>query len=318
MPQVIPINLLSHKQGQVQTTSLLIKIGPLPSGAYIGLTDLNRKELYDDLTASGEMPYYAASGAEFSVFEATNDLSVDNAEFRSLITYVPESGITKDMVERGELDTVEYVVYEHDYLGGAAGEHRVVASGTLGSVQMEQGIVVIPELRSWTQLLKQNGLISRTSINCRAIHGSMPGERREFCGYDLDANGEWVAFTVTAQGTETEREFVASGLLQATDYFQYGAVKFDTGDNAGRQRELESFTSGGIIAMHYLFPHPVKVGDTGQIRRGCSLMWEGHNSCETYNNRPNFKGEPKMVIGNSRINSIPGVNATTSTGGTGE
>lgn len=318
MPQTIPIALQNHYAQPTITTSYLLKIGPTPLETYITLTSLDRNEVYDD--GDGERTYYANSGAQLSTLESTNDLSVDNGDLMSLATLVPDTGITQDMVDQGQLDTVEYWIYEHDYHTGGPGQHRIVGNGTIGRCRVEQGIMIIPELRSWTQLLQQNGLISMTSIRCRAKHfGSQPGEEREYCGFNIVY--EWIPFTVTSVGGETQREFTASGLAQATNYFAPGLVLWSTGDNTGTSVEVESFASGGVIAQRFLSRNPIQVGDTGEIRRDCTRNWDGHNSCTTYwasERGKHFRGENFTNIGDSLPNSVPGVNSVVSTGGTGE
>lgn len=319
MPKSIPIALANHKAGNTLTTSFLLKIGPTPSESYFGLTSLDKNEVYDDGT--GELTYYANSGIQLSTLEATNDLSVDNGEAQSLITLIPTTGITQDMVDKGEIDTVEFVIYDHDYLNGAAGEHEVFAAGVLGRCRVVQGILVIPELRSWTQLLDQNGLISRTSLQCRSKQfGSQPGDEREYCGYDLTA--EWVDFVVIDVGTDSVREFTiaasSSTPIEAVDdYYWPGVVKWDTGDNVGYQREVEAYAATGDLSLRFILPHAAQIGDEGQIRRDCTRNWSGHNSCDTFfttTKGAHFRGEPNIPIGDTMANTTPGVNSPTAIG----
>lgn len=316
MPSTIPIALQNHLDGNTLTTSFKMRVGPTPSGSYFGLTSLDKDEVYDD--GEMELTYYAATGIDLSTLEASNDISVDNGEAQSLVTLVPGMGITQAMVDRGDIDTVEFVVYETNFLTNVTAEHRIVGSGVLGRARVIQGLLVIPELRSWTQLLDQTGLISKTSIRCRSRRfGSQPGEEREWCGYDI--TNEWVDFVVTSVGTETVREFAIAAdsstpIDPAADFYTPGLVEWLTGDNEGRSREIESYagedSSGSAdVSLRFTTPNPVQIGDTGRIRRDCTRNWEGHNSCETYANRPNYKGEPNIPIGDTAANSIPGVNA---------
>ena len=320
MPKTIPLALLTHKAGNTLTTSYLRKIGPLKDGSYVCSTSLDRDEVYDD--GGGERTYYAQIGNQLSALQASTDGGIDNAESQSLIAVYPAPGISEDTIRQGLLETARYIIYEHDYLNGAAGVQEIVGGGVIGRIRIEQGLVCIPELRSWMQLLNQTGLIDETSLLCPARKfGSQSGEERNFCGYDLVANGEWIDFTVTSVGAETEREFTASALLQATDYFAFGMVEWTGGDNTGSSIELESFTSGGAVALRFLCRVPVQVGDTGKIRRGCSRQFTGHNSCETYfgtDRGLHHRGQPYTPIGDAIANNVPGVNTTQSTGGTGE
>lgn len=313
--KTVPIALLTHKAQPATTLSNLVKIGPFPSGAYLRMTSLDVNEVYDD--GEGPETYYAHSGADLSSVISGNDMSVENAEFNSLLDVL---GITEEMVRQGQLDAVRFIAYEHNYRSTVQPEHEIISGGVIGQVRLMYGMLVIPELRSWTQLLKQNGLVSETSVICRVRRfGSQPGEEREWCGYALAY--EWIPATVTSVGTEEEREFTASGLGQATDYFKHGLVTWTTGNNAGTSVELESFTSGGIITLRFLCRAPVEVGDQFEIRRGCSRAWTGHNSCDTYfgsEKGAHFRGEPNIGIGNSMENSIPGVTAGNTYVGTGE
>lgn len=321
MPSSIPIALQTHLAGNTLTTSFKIRVGPTPSGTYFGLTSGDKDEVYDD--GEMELTYYASSGVDLSTIEASIDLSVDNGEAQSLITLIPDTGITQAMVDRGEIDTVEFVVYETNYLTNVTAEHRIHGSGVLGRCKVVQGLLAIPEMRSWTQLLDQTGLISKTSILCRVKRfGSQQGEEREWCGYDV--TGEWADFVVTSVGAETVREFsIASNssdiLDPSADFYAPGLVEWLSGDNEGRSREVESFaaedSSGSSdVALRFTTPNPIQSGDTGRIRRDCTRKWEGHNSCETYGNRPKFRGEPNIPIGDTAANSIPGVNSPTTIG----
>ena len=103
-------------------------------------------------------------------------------------------------------------------------------------------------------------------------------------------------------------------------------VLWETGNNAGTSLEVESFTGGdsssdGYVSLRFTTRTPIEVGDTGMIRRECSRKWTGHNSCNTFwgsAKGSHFNGEPFINIGDSLANRVPGVNVTTSTGGTGE
>lgn len=325
MPKTIPSVTITAKAKPVALTSRLLKIGPLPDDSYIRLTSIDKNERYDDNDGDGPQDWLAATGVEFTTFEATNDLSVDNGEARTLMPVFPMPGITEEMVNLGQLDTVPYVVFEHDCVFGAAGEHEIMAAGVLGACRMEQGLVAIPELRSWLQLLNQTGIISQTSIDCRVKHfGSQPGEEREFCGYDI--TGEWETFTVTDIGDEVVREFYASGLAHGSDYFAPGLVKWTLGANAGASVEVESYgqatsSADAYVSLRFTTRKPIQSGDEGLIRRDCSRKVEGHNGCRTYFGDEwgaHHRGEPYINIGDSVANSVPGVNMVQSTGGSGE
>lgn len=325
MPKQANIPLQLVKAAGVALTSRLLRIGPLKDGTtYIRMTSIDKDEVYDFAgglcdDALGPQTFYAATGLQTTTIEATNDLSVDNAEIKTLSPIFPMPGITDELVITGQLDTVPYVLIEHGVFGGA-GEHEIMASGVLGQCRIEQGLVVIPELRSWSELLNQTGIISQTSIDCRSKQfGSQPGDEREYCGFDL--TGEWQDFTVSAVGDETVREFYTGDLAEADypsedgeGYFAPGLMKWFTGANAGSSLEVESFTGAAdgddaYISLRFTARKPIQVGDTGRIRRDCTRKWSGHNSCQTYfaaDRGAHFRGEPLINIGDSTANSVPG------------
>lgn len=330
MPKETNIPLQLVKSAGVALTSRFIRIGPLRDGeTYLRWTSIDKDEVWDSVNsleadALGPQRYLAATGLQMSTIEATNDLSVDNAEAQTLMPVFPMPGITQDMVERGDLDSVEYCVWEHA-VGSPDDKAEVMASGIIGKVRIEQGLVAFPELVSWSQLLDQTGIISQTSLDCRAKQfGSQPGEEREWCGYDLTY--EWVPFTVSAVGEESVREFYSADLTQDDGFFDYGKVLWTSGDNDGRTLELESFSGASssgdaYVSLRFTTRKPIQVDDQGEIQRGCSRKWSGHNSCQTYfgtERGAHFRGEPLINIGDSKTNSTPGVNVTNSTGSTGE
>lgn len=333
MPKTIPSNLVTAKSQGVELLSRLMRIGPLTDGSYIRMTSIDKDELYNfgsSICADGlgVQRYYAATGVQLTTVEATIDLEVDNADAQTLVPVYPLPGITLELVQSGKLDTVPYVVIEHDCVNGAAGEHEIVQSGVLGKCRIEQGLVAIPALVSWSQLLNQTGIISETSIDCRAREfGSQPGDEREYCGFDL--TGEWKPFTVTSLGTEIVREFFADGLGQDTNWFAPGLVRWIAGDNAGMSKEVESFTGSpnspsmgdAYISLRFTTRKPIQIGDTGEVRRDCTRKWKGANSCQTYFGAlrgAHFRGEPHINIGDTTANTVPGVNMTQNTGGSGE
>lgn len=331
MPKTIDVTLIQAKAEPVALISRKLRIGPLIDGTYIRWTSIDKDETYDfgagiGADGLGAQLYLASTGMQMTTIEATNDLSVDNAEVQSLVPVYPMNGITEEMVITGKLDTAPYIVIE-TVIGATAGKHEVMASGVIGKCRIEQGVVAIPELLSWSQLLAQTGIISQTSLDCRVKRfGSQPGDEREYCGYDITP--EWADFVVTDVGTETVREFsITSGsstpIEEASDYYAPGLVEWETGDNAGLSHEIEAYfgtdsNGDSAVSLRFTTRKPIQIGDNGRIRRDCSRKWSGHNSCETYSNRPMFRGEPMINIGDSNANSIPGVNSIVSTGGTGE
>lgn len=318
MPKNIPIALAAHQAQPATTLCFLEKVGPLPDGSYITLTSLNRSVDYDD--GAGVRTYYANTGMEPSQLSASSDLSVDNGETKTLVPVYPPQGITVEQVENGDLDGVEFIIYKINYMSPTDG-HEVMAAGVIGEVRLTPGGMVTFENRSWSQLLKQNSVVELDSFSCRARFGSQPigtgggaYEQRFPCRYDLTA--EWVSGTVSGLGEETVRVFASAELVQADHYFAPGLVRWLTGDNAGLENEVSGYAgpvvdpaTDGVVTLQFTTRNPIAVGDTFQIRRDCTKAWAGHNSCETFNNRPWFRGEPFIPVSDMTGLTIPGASS---------
>lgn len=309
MPRTSSLALIAHMSSPSATIGYLNKIGPLPNGNYIRLCSLGRNEIYDDGT--GAATYYARTGLQLANLASSNDLSTDNTEGKSLVEIpaYPGQGVTQAMVDNGDLDDVPYVIYAINYEDHSMG-HLITGGGPLGKVGISpDGQLVNLEMRSWCDLLRQNGVCDTWSIRCRVKKfGSQPGDEPFPCNYDLSS--EWVnGIAVTDVDAESVRDFTASGLLQGTDYFAPGLIEWVTGANAGRFIEVESFTSGGVISLMFMLRHAVQEDDIFNIRRDCTREWEGNNSCDTFNNRQWYRGEPFTPVADAIGLTVPGAAA---------
>lgn len=304
--------LLAHKSSSSTTLSYLLLIGPTKkTGAYIGLTSRSRNTTYNPSSYDPALPnvnqtFYASTGAHISNLQASNDLQVDNGEAKSLVQQFPGQGITEAMVDNGELDGVEYYILQVNHKDLSMG-HEVMANGPIGEVSIQPGGLVTFECRSWSDLLRQNSVCERDSLTCRVrIFGSQVGEEMFPCNYDK--SGLWVtAQTVTSIGDESVRDFTASAMGQAQDYFAPGLILWLTGLNAGRDIEIETFNVGGEFGLLHPLRYPIQVGDTFDVIPDCTRQWSGHNSCETYGNRQWFRGEPFIPVSDTTALTVPGV-----------
>lgn len=307
MSRTIPIALQAHLDGQATTACSLLRI-ELADGTVFGFSSTNRDIPYDD--GDGLVAYQHSH--DLSALVSTSDTAVDNAEARILLA--ENTPVTEAQIIAGRLDGAKWTVYQVNYEDLSQG-HRTVAHGYLGKPRIGKGgAYVALELRTLVDKLRQVPW-EKWSIRCRVKNfGSQDGEERFPCKYSLAS--EWVnAVSVTSVGAEPDRTFTASGLAQAADYFAPGMVEFVTGDNAGLSFEVESFALGGTVTFARPTPYPIQPGDTFNIRRDCTRFWSGHNSCETYNNRVNFRGEPKIAPADANSALVPGTSVSPGSGG---
>ena len=311
MSRTIPVLLQASLEKDATTLCRLLQIKPA-NGPAVGYCSTNRPVFYDADDGYGEVEYQVMSGFSLSEVVATSDTGVDNSEAKVLA--LSGGPITAAAINAGNFDGAEFTVMVVNY--DALGEgHYVLQHGYLGELRTVRGSSFTIELRSLLDLLRQVPW-GKWQRRCRAMRfGSQPGEERFPCRYDLAP--EWVTgVAVTSVGVESTRNFTASGLAQADDYFAPGVYVWTTGANTGLEFEIESFVAGGEITSVFPMPFVPEVGDLFDIRRDCTREWEGHNSCETYDNRLNFRAEPKMRPADALATQIPGASASPGSGGT--
>jgi len=280
----------------------------------IGLTDLDRDVAYDD--GQGALMYLAPVGFTASAYVSTADFSVDNADTKSLFPEFDIDQLTEADVQSGAYDYAQFKLMLVNYDDLSQG-HITLMTGTLGEMKTIDGLSFFGELRSLFQQYRQS-IVERDSLTCRATFGSQsadssnaagaPKIERFPCGIVVD--GLWSNATVTQVGAESNLVFASTGLVQFDNAFTPGVVEWLTGANAGRQYEVESYTfsspAGGTVTLAFPTAFPITDGDTLRIRPDCTKRWNGPNSCFTYGNRLNFRGEPFIPVGDSGSSSTPG------------
>lgn len=156
-------------------------------------------------------------------------------------------------------------------------------TGNIGNVQTGRGIFVT-ELRGMLQRLQQAvGRLIMPACNADL------GDAR--CGINLGTfpNGT-VITSVTSRSSN--RLFTASGLGQATGWFNGGLATFTSGLNTGLQMEVKTFTSGGAILLFLPMAFDVAVSDAFTITAGCD---KSHSTCNSkFSNTINFRGFPHL------------------------
>src|SRR5690348_12401701 len=115
MPRTASAALIAHMSSPSATIAYLQKTGPLPDGSYHCMNTTAKDIDYDD--GFGVRRYYARTGIQLANLAGSNDLSSDNTEAQTLteIPTYPGQGFTVAMVENGDLDGVEYVIYAINY-----------------------------------------------------------------------------------------------------------------------------------------------------------------------------------------------------------
>jgi uncharacterized phage protein (TIGR02218 family) len=320
MGRSIPLALKDHLDSGVTTTCLLLRIDPVdPRFVSYGVTSLDRDVLYDN--GSGLLRYVAAIGTEASALQGGSDLSVDNAEARSLL---PEFDIpvSEADLRAGAYDFAGFSLDLVNWADLTQG-HITLRAGSIGQIVIDdEGLSYVHELRGLSAALKQS-VCERDSLTCRATFGSQPagspidGPIERFpCGFD--ATSLLQAGAVTAMGLENTLTFTSSGTFTENS-LKPGLVFWVTGLNAGRSNEVDTNTAAGVITLAHETDFPIQVGDELLSRPDCTkLARDEDKGCLHWFADEwvlHFRGEPDIPIGDAGAMETPGASSGPGMGG---
>lgn len=324
MPRYMHPGLLADLQRSATTICLLFRFDPVsPDGVSYGVTDTNRNVVYDDNASS--LDYSAAIGAEPSTFTTAADLSVDNAEIKSLMP-VFDVPISEEDIRAGVYDYARMTVYIVNYENLIPGRHCVLHKGTVGQVTIrDDGLSFVNEYRGLMAQLKQS-LCGKDSLGCRAIFGSQeigsgtPGPQvtHDWCGFD--ATTLLVSAEVADVGLENTLSFQVDDATGWTaNHLNPGIVKFTSGLNAGRTYEIDTNTADGWITLSFEAAFPIAVADTFDYRPDCSkLARDTAKGCMKWFVAlwfEHFRGEPDIPVGQEGSLQTPGASVGPGGGG---
>lgn len=280
IPTPLQVNL--EKQGT--STCFLVKI-VCKDGDALGFCSLDADLTFND--GEHNLTYDSAQELFPQNLQQELDYSVDNTDLLGWFNSTMET-----QVLAGKFDFAEVTIYRCAYLVLSSGV-EVLAYGTVGEIDFmptSDGKRKV-EYRGLTQQLKTN-VSQPWSLTCRAEFGD------DRCGMPF----VWYNGTVSAVGDDPYTKFTTSGVAQPDDYFVLGVIEFLTGDNAGKELEVESWLASGIVQLSFLAPYPVAIGDTFRIRQDCDKT---ETSCKNYGNIINMRAESKTPVQDQAI-MVPG------------
>jgi hypothetical protein len=304
---------------QVKTFTYVMKVGPFRDGSYIGMTTFGRDIDYDDGT--GLRTYYKKTGAQLTQLQSKNNLAVNNGNAKTLLSQYPAQGVTRAMVLDNSISGVRFAIYKINWTDTSPEMgHQHMSSGPVGEVRLSRNGMVALELRSWTDLLRQNSVIEADSITCRCKKfGSQPGDELFPCNKDI--SGLWVnGLVITALGIEPVRQFTVGGLANISGFFAPGLVTARSGLNDGLSREVgthDLVAGNGVFNLRFPFPYAFEEDDIIDVRPDCTRKWGRLmpadpielNSCLYHENHEWFRGEPKIRVGSYIALTVPGAAA---------
>ena len=166
--------------------------------------------------------------------------------------------------------------------------------------------------------------VAGTSGQCITTPDTTIGNTHTQGGATLTANHSWMRFAqvIAVDGVDPRRKFTVTELTPISgqavgsnslpsalgfpnDWFNGGATKFETGDNAGRAIEVRDFTAGAgsqVIELITDMPFDVVIGDKLRVFAGCDKT---STICiNKFNNAPNAVAE-WFVPGEDTLGQYP-------------
>lgn len=280
----INLQLLSTFQKPGRSTCFCCKAVSQDGTVVVGFTNL------DDVVRFNDGEHYVEYDPTQPLIpqniQNTSDLDPDNTELHGWF-----NDEVKAALMSGILQSAEITIYRVAYLKLSAGA-EVVAYGTLGKVEYtadSSGSRKI-EFRGLDDLIENAGC-PLTSVTCRNDFGD------EVCKMPF----VWQAGTISNVEDSLFR-FQVSGITQPNGYFDLGVVRFNDGENATTELEIESWTSDGWITLSFAPPNNILDGVSVSLRQDCDKTFA---NCKSYNNVRNMDAEHLMPVSDTSL-MVPG------------
>jgi uncharacterized phage protein (TIGR02218 family) len=226
--------------------------------------------------------YSSRSGFNSTALASSADLAIDNIDIEGIID---SDYITKDDVLAGLYDGAMLEVFVVNYQDPSIGK-IILSKGIMGEVKLHNHKFIV-EVRGISQ--KATAIIGELySANCRAKLGDTR------CKIDINKYAHEGKVTTIMNNNSFADDKIAK---YPDGYFNYGTVRFLTGDYAGNSLEVRMH-NGKVISVLGILPPQIKPGDQYKVVAGCDKTFA--SCCNKYYNALNFRGEPH-VPGNNGI-----------------
>jgi uncharacterized phage protein (TIGR02218 family) len=288
MSRTLTAGHTAHLAGTAHTRSTLLRLD-LVDGTTLAITDHSQDIAFD--LGDGSVTYSAETGILPSDLSLSTGFDADDIEVQGPIG----DTVTRTAVLGGRYDDAVARLFQVNWDSLADGPIRLMR-GRVVLASVEGGRFKLTIHSDVSRFAQE---IGRTiTAYCDADFGDAR------CGFDV------VPVSATVTSVTDERVFTVSfsGSF-ADDFFNRGTVSFLTGALAGTRRvEIFDWSSAGQIALWTDLPEPPEVGDTLQLRQGCSKVRSSDDpaqpTCMTYDNIINFRGFPD-VPGSDQVLRYP-------------
>lgn len=267
--KTIPTNLQTLLNEDVLKTATCLLV-TLSDGSNLGFTSHDEDLVIDSIS------YISNSGLELGKYE--ENLSLKNDELKTF-SVLDSDIISEDDIGSGKFDDAKIELFLVDYSDVDAGKISL-KKGYISRITSEEG-KFLAEIDSLSSKLKRE-ITEVYSPLCRAKFGNTR------CGFDRES----VKVTGTITTVEDKRKFTDSSRDEEVGYFDYGIIKFTSGNNNGLQMEIKKYEEEGKFETVLPFTKDIEVGDSYDLYSGCDKRF---STCiEKFSNAENFRGFPHI------------------------
>lgn len=281
----IPALLLNGLKKTGRSTCFLIKLVSKQDGRVFPFTTLDAAIKFND--GVHDLWYLPTNVLKPQNMQWSADMDVDNTELHGWFDDVVAQAAGAGLLGSAEV-TIYRIIYTHPEYGaelvnfGIAG--RMAYSATSQSTRKI-------EFKGLDYLLKskKNPLYS---ITCRNDFGD------ERCGKSFT----WDPGTIT----EVSNQYLlvkVGDIAAGPNYYNFGVVRFTSGDNVNVELEVEEWLTGGWARLSFVTPYPMQVGDGVMLRQDCDKF--AQTCIAVHSNIINFNGEHLTPVQDQSL-MVPG------------
>lgn len=231
--------------------------------------------------------YKPVTGFQPSNISSSSGFNVDNLEVTAVLS---DENIGEEDILAGRFDFARVEIFQVNWANLDQGT-LFLRAGWLGEITLKDDHFTA-EVRGISQKLQQE-IGTVYSPECRVDLGS------DRCHANL--NAFTMVSVVTSSGALDA--FTDSLRLEAAGWYDYGLLRWVTGQNAGRSVEVKSF-AGGVFNFVEPMPNVIESGDIYKAYAGCDKR---SSTCRMkFSNFVNFRGEP-AVPGQDALLNYPGL-----------
>lgn len=288
MTRTASAGFISHIATTTHTRVRMLRLD-LADGSVLAITDHDEPLDFD--LGDGSATYSPATGILPSDASLSCGFDSDNLEVSGPIG----EAVTLIAVLGGRFDDARARYFQVNWNSLASGPLRVLG-GRVVRADVSGGLFKLTLHSEMSRFAQMVGRVMAGS--CDADFGDAR------CGFSVPA----VAAEVTAV-TDPFSFTVSFVGSYPNDHFNIGSATFTSGNLLGiRPVEILDWTSGGVITMWQPLVALPEIGDTLDLRVGCSKLRMSDDvtvpTCLTYDNVINFRGFPE-VAGSDQVLRYP-------------